>query len=101
MPDITATDPVIQPTIPEQVFDLWRIPLFRASWPNPAGPMLCEAQFQLARRGGDGVLIDGPARIWYRVPNLWEVASQDVDVANAVNALILAITKKARESGVI
>lgn len=101
MADILATNPVVQPAVPEQVFDLWRIPLFTASWPTPGGPMVCEAQFQSARRGEDGVLIDGPVRNWFKVKDLWAVAAEDADVANAVNALIAALTKKAREAGVI
>ena len=101
MADITATTPVVQPAVPEVVFDLWRIPEFQVSWPAPALPMTCVAMFQSARRGADGVLIDGPVRNWYTVPNLWEVAAEDADVANAMNALITALTKKAREAGVI
>lgn len=101
MADIPASTPVIQPAVPEQVFDLWRIPEFQVAWPSPVSPMTCVAMFQSARRGEDGVLIDGPVRNWYTIPDLWTVAAEDAEVASAMNALITALTKKAREAGVI
>ena len=101
MADILATTPTIQPAVPEVVFDLWRIPDFRVSWPTPGGPMFCSAMFQSARRGADGVLVDGPVRNWYEVPDLWAVAAEDPEVAQAMGGLIAALTKNARESGVI
>lgn len=101
MADIPATNPVVQPAVPEVVFDLWRIPEFQVAWPAPTLPMSCVTMFQSAKRGDDGVLIDGPVREWYQIPDLWAVAAEDAEVASAMNALIAVLTKKAREAGVI
>jgi hypothetical protein len=101
MADIPATNPVIQPAVPEVVFDLWRIPDFHVTWPNTPDTMSCVTMFQSARRGEDGELIDGPVREWYQIPDLWAVAAEDSEVAAAMNALIAVLTKKAKQAGVI
>jgi hypothetical protein len=101
MADIPATTPVVQPAVPEIVFDLWRIPQFQVSWTSPVAPMSCVTMFQSARRSADGVLTDGPAREWYQIPDLWAAAAEDAEVASAMSALIAVLTRKAREAGVI
>lgn len=99
--DIPASTPVIVPAVPEQVFDLWRIPEFRVEWPSPEMPMECAAGFVSARRNADGKLVDGRTYRQYMVPDLWQLAAQDAEVASVLNSLIAVLTRKATEAGVI
>lgn len=99
--DIPASTPVIVPAVPEQVFDLWRIPEFMVNWPSPSMPMECGATFISARRNADGNLVDGRTSRFYRIADLWQLAAEDAEVASVLNSLITVLTRKATEAGVI
>lgn len=99
--DIPASTPVIVPAVPEQVFDLWRIPEFAVNWPAPDMPMECQATFISARRDANGKLVDGRTHRHFLVHDLWQLAAQDAEVASVLNSLIAVLTRKATEAGVI
>ena len=99
--DIPASTPVVIPAVPEQVFDLWRIPEFAVNWPAPDMPMECQATFVSARRNADGKLVDGRTSRFYRIADLWQLAAEDAEVASVLNSLITVLTRKATEAGVI
>lgn len=99
--DIPASTPVIVPAVPEQVFDLWRIPEFAVNWPAPDMRMECQATFTSARRNSDGKLVDGRTYRLFRVADLWQLAAEDAEVASVLNSLITVLTRKATEAGVI
>ena len=99
--DIPASTPVIVPAVPEQVFDLWRIPEFAVNWPSPDMPMECQATFVSARRDANGTLVDGRTYRLFRVGDLWQLAAEDAEVASVLNSLIAVLTRKATEAGVI
>ena len=99
--DIQASTPVIVPAVPEQVFNLWRIPEFRVEWMSPDMPMECQALFVSAKRNADGKLVDGRTHRHLQIADLWQLAAQDAEVATVLNSLITVLTRKATEAGVI
>lgn len=99
--DIASSNPVVVPAQPQQVFDLWRIPAMRVSWPLPHLPMVLEATFQACRRDEQGQMIDGKVVKTFSVPDLWALAAQDQQVAQVMGDLVALLTAKAQEGGVI
>ena len=100
MADIPAPTPIEIPPVPAVTYDLWVIPEFSVEWRRPNEPMQCRALFQCARRV-EGQLEFGPVRKGFFVDNLWEMASQDEEVASVLNDLISVLTRKATEAGAI
>ena len=103
MADIPATTPIVIPetVLPSKTFDLWAVPTLSFTWPDPLSPLISDVTFQRVRRLEGGVMEWAPDKIQMRVDNVWELAAQDEEIANALGVLLAAVTKIGMQKGIL
>lgn len=112
---IEATEPSVVPSIAEKVFDKWRIEQFSTVGDGSTSPVQLHVIFVKSRvysetatnpETGEATTVEkievNPnMKTNLFVPNLYELAAEDADVAQAFGLVVAALDKVAKAKGVI
>jgi len=101
MSDIPASSPVIQPAIPAVTYDKWVVESLVFSGNGITTPLSAEAWFRIGTKNADGSWVLGDVRRNFHIPNVWELAGKDADVAQTMGAVIATLTRLASAAGVL
>ena len=112
---IEATEPSVVPPIAEKVFDKWRIEQFSTVGDGVTSPVQLHVIFVKSRvytetitdpetnetTSVEKVEVNPNIKTNLFVPNLYELAATDADVAQAFGLVVAALDKIAKAKGVI
>ena len=101
MSDIPASSPVVQPAVPAVTYDKWVVESLVFSGDGISTPLSAEAWFRIGTKKADGSWILGDVRRNFHIPNVWELASTDADVAQTMGSVIATLTRLASAAGVL
>jgi len=101
MSDIPASSPIVQPAIPAVTFDKWVVESLVFSGNGITTPLSAEAWFRIGKKNADGSWVLSDVRRNFHIPNVWELASTDADVAQTMSSVIATLTRLATDAGVL